>query len=115
MNTLIAACVIVTTSAFASLAGAEEPALTTTVRYGDLNLNRTEGVAVLYQRILQGATRVCAPLEAEGHQVDLVMLSQHRSCVAGAITHAIAQVNWPPLNSYAATRGVPTSIRLAAR
>jgi UrcA family protein len=66
------------------------------VHFADLDLTRTDGAAVLYQR-LQGAARtVCASLDAR----DVASQMRFRGCVETAIGSAVAKVDRPLLTAY---------------
>ena len=68
-----------------------------TVHFGDLNINQTAGVTVLYKRIRQAAERVCGEPQLPGsHVVSL----DWRRCVAEAIDQAVVSVDRPALTAY---------------
>lgn len=70
--------------------------LSRTVSYADLDLNRSEGISVLYKRLNSAAKNVCAPLEGR-------LLSQkqnYKECVGEALSNAIADVNQPLLTQH---------------
>jgi UrcA family protein len=69
-----------------------------TVYYGDLNLQKTEGVASLYRRIQRAADRVCARTNSR----DLRQIQATRKCTDEAIDRAVVSVNMPALDRYAA-------------
>jgi UrcA family protein len=73
------------------------------VFYGDLDINNVHGAAALYRRISFAAQSVCRDL---GGSRQLAMMSRYSSCVHGAITNAVRQVNRPAVTEYAAARGV---------
>lgn len=75
---------------------APEPAHTSVVRYGDLDLSRMDGAVMLYRRIRGAARNVCGPLAAS----DLVAIAFVRDCEEHAIAGAVADVNAPLLTSY---------------
>jgi UrcA family protein len=74
----------------------EQPLHKVVVKFGDLNLERTEGIAVLYQRLQAAATQVCQPASPR----DLGAIMNSAGCVANATTRAIVSVNIPALTSY---------------
>src|SRR5271167_4956531 len=76
-------------------ARADEPVATQRVSFKDLNLNSPEGAAVLYGRIKRAANEVC------GHwdNFDLSQLHAVQTCIDGAVSRAVAQVNSPMLTS----------------
>jgi UrcA family protein len=76
-------------------ARADESVATQVVSYKDLNLNSAEGVAVLYGRINRAANEVCGQWE----NFDLSQLHAVQTCINGAVSRAVAQVNSPMLTS----------------
>lgn len=92
-------------------ARADETVATQRVSYKDLNLNSPEGAAVLYGRIKKAANEVC------GHwdNFDLSQLHAVQTCIDGAVSRAVAQVNSPMLTSLydAKTRKADKKITLA--
>jgi UrcA family protein len=67
-----------------------------TVRFADLDLTRSAGVAELYARIKSAAGDACQPVPAR--EVESVLRSQR--CTQQAIARAVAAVNAPELTSY---------------
>jgi len=67
-----------------------------TVRFADLDLTRSAGVAELYARIKSAAGEVCQPVPAR--EVESVLRSQR--CMQQAIARAVANVNAPEFTSY---------------
>jgi len=67
-----------------------------TVRFADLNLTRSAGVAALYSRIELAAEEVCEVAHARG--VDSI--THAKRCKDRAIAQAVADVNVPLLTSY---------------
>jgi UrcA family protein len=66
------------------------------VRFADLDLSRSEGAKVLYQRLNSAAETVCAPYDAGE-------IARHRNftaCVRTAVATAVAKVNRPALTEY---------------
>jgi UrcA family protein len=72
-----------------------ESVATQRVSFKDLNLNSPEGAAVLYGRIKKAANEVC------GHwdNFDLSQLHALQTCIDGAVSRGVAQVNSPMLTS----------------
>lgn len=66
------------------------------VHFADLDLTRSEGVAVLYQRLEAAAKSVCASLDAR----DLTSQAHFKGCVESAIDSAVAKVDRPALTAY---------------
>ncbi len=82
-------------------------ALSVKVSFADLDLNHSQGVAVLYDRIANAAKAVCAPLEGR----DLKSSTLFRGCIHEAITGAVSRVDQPRLTAYYRQRsgaGMPT-------
>jgi len=66
------------------------------VPYGDLNLDRPEGAAIMLNRVKLAARRVC------GNHTDLRELREHRMfkiCVREAVEEALDEVDLPPVTS----------------
>jgi UrcA family protein len=66
------------------------------VKYGDLNLGTTEGVATLHARLARAAREVCSPLDSRV----LGLREQYELCVSGAVTQSVARVDNPRLTSF---------------
>jgi UrcA family protein len=66
------------------------------VRYADLNLKSSEGVAALYQRIERAAVEVCDMPQGTRQ---LRIESEIKACRADATDRAIVQANLPKLNA----------------
>ena len=81
-------------------AGSPEQSAQRTVRFADLDLSRTAGVAVLYQRIRVAAREVCQPVDER----DMMLLAASRSCVRDAIDHAVDDVHSLTLSRYHQTK-----------
>jgi len=71
-----------------------------TVHFADLDLTRSEGAAVLYERLASAAKTVCTSLEGR----DLASQMRFRSCVKTAIGSAVAKVDRSMLTEYYKTR-----------
>jgi UrcA family protein len=93
-HTLLAAMLAVLASAV-SLADAG-PTPVTTVKYADLNLSTSAGVAALYQRIERAAIEVCQ-LPQGTRQLKLE--AELRACRADATDRAVGQANQPKLSA----------------
>lgn len=61
-----------------------------TVHYGDLNLQTTGGVEVLYRRINEAAEEVCS--EQVPDTLDLQRRAQWHECVESAVARSVAMV-----------------------
>ena len=81
------------------------------VRFADLDLTKSEGAAVLYQRVRAAAKTVCASLEAR----DLASQMRFRDCVQTGIGSAVARIDRPVLTAYykAHTNGRDATIQIA--
>ena len=81
------------------------------VRFSDLDLTRSEGAAVLYQRLQAAAKTVCVSLDAR----DLASRMRFRDCVQTGIGSAIVKIDWPVLTAYykAHTNGRDETIQIA--
>ena len=99
-------------------AGAAPPVVaeSTEVRYGDLDLDNPAGVAQLYVRLQVAAEKVC---DSRFHPGTLVVSASWRTCVADALTQAVAAVDRPSVTAYhASNASLPdarSANRLAAR
>jgi UrcA family protein len=84
--------------AFSAAAGAgtvrELPSVV--VKYGDLNLASTDGVAALHSRLSKAARQVCSELDSRV----LGLREQYDACVSGAVTQSVAKVDNPRLTSF---------------
>jgi UrcA family protein len=83
------------------------------VHFADLDLSRSEGARVLYQRLKGAAETVCAPLENR----DLARHMKFKACVQSAISTAVAKVDQPTLAAYyeAKTNGGSATIQIAQK
>jgi UrcA family protein len=79
----------------ASLAATATTPLTT-VKYADLNLTTSAGLAALYQRIERAAVEVC---ELPQGTRQLKLESELKACRAKAIDRAVGQTNLPKLSA----------------
>ena len=70
------------------------------VRFADLDITRTEGVAVLYSRIANAARVVCEPESGMNEQRSLWLDAEDRKCQTQAIARGVDDVNAPALTSY---------------
>lgn len=81
---------------FAHAQPASESPPQVVVSFADLDLTRIQGVAALYTRINAAAHQVCASLDERS----LERAQLFASCVAGALSAAVAEVDQPLLTSY---------------
>jgi len=83
------------------------------VHFADLDLSRSEGVAVLYQRAQEAAETVCAPLNA----AELARHMRFKACVNTAISAAVTKADIPALTAYyeAKTNGRNATIQIAQK
>ncbi len=99
--TLINAAVALTVGLIVIPAYASDPsnsALTQVVKFQDLNLGTSAGIATLYRRISAASRHVCG---ADDGDKDLNSQSIHQACVKDAEAPPVAQVNVPELAVYA--------------
>lgn len=68
-----------------------------TVRFGDLDVDRPAGAAILYHRISAAAERVCGEPHPPGTRI---IHDAWRVCVAAAVEQAVKSVDRPALNAY---------------
>jgi UrcA family protein len=66
------------------------------VKYGDLNLGTTDGVAALHSRLSHAARKVCSQLDSRV----LGLREQYDACITGAVAQSVAKVDNPRLTSY---------------
>lgn len=90
----------------------QRPSLSTTVSIRDLDLQRSDDVARLYQRLTAAADRLCGP---RAFNIFYYLMPQYQSCVDDAVHKAVKRINQPALSAYsAAADGVqPASARQA--
>jgi len=93
----VCACLIMNSAAAGGPIG---ETLKQKVIYSDLNLDRAEGIAALYQRVHAAAARVCSPTESR--ETGLSYTSQ--SCIADATSRAVMTINNPALSAYSNAR-----------
>jgi UrcA family protein len=78
-------------------AGADpDEALSRTVQFADLNLDRPEGVERLYGRIRGAAKAVCSPAEGKSLKERAIW----RACFEQAVGNAVAEIDLPSLTAY---------------
>lgn len=100
--------------ATAAPAAAESPlvAESTAIRYGDLDLDKTAGVARLYARMQAAAERVCGARYRPG---TLLVEPAWRECVAAAVNAAVTKLDRPAVTEYHAAHADPAVAANAAR
>jgi UrcA family protein len=103
-----------TVTAPAVRAAADPGVRTKVVRFGELNLQSDEAIAILYKRIAAAADYVCSPY---ANQRSLSVVAKWRDCYRSAISGAVADVGQLRLTHYVAQiRHEPVeSMTLAAR
>jgi len=79
-------------------AGPPPDALSVTVPFADLDLTRSMGAAVLFQRLKSAAETVCAPFDSRSRH--LANQTRHKKCMQTAIGTAVAKVDQPVLTAY---------------
>jgi UrcA family protein len=76
---------------------------TKTVHFADINLSSAQGAAKLYRRLELAAGMVCVQYP---DSPDPSIRRAHDKCTHEAIERAVAKVDRPALNDYAALRGI---------
>lgn len=110
MKTFTLACTVALSFTTLSLAHAADDAIPTRqVRFGDLDLSRTEGKAALYGRLVSASQSVCQKLDPSLSSHNLLLKDQYRDCVQKAIVNAVANVNRPEFTAYVASKQ-PTDV-----
>jgi UrcA family protein len=91
-------------------------ALSVTVHFADLDLTRSAGAAVVYQRLKSAAETVCGVESGSVRSRDLGSQKRFQECIWSAIGTAVAKVDQPTLTAYyrAQVTGNPT-IRIAQK
>jgi UrcA family protein len=87
-------------SAVAAIAEQSDDPPTRVVKFGDLDLSRSEAAAALYSRIDAAAREVCQPVNIWA----LKLLVQSSQCRHHAIAQAVADVNSSTLTKYYETK-----------
>jgi len=100
----IAAAALALTGVWQCGTAAEAQVSQTIVHFGDLNVDRPAGAAVLYRRIRHAAEGVCGERRDPGTQM---ISSQWRSCVAQAIDRAVVSLDRPALTAYHRLQAAP--------
>ena len=70
-----------------------------TVRYQDLDLTSSEGIANLYGRIHAAAVEVCKPAEVTRSR-QLAWLSEWNACIGHSVANAVKRVHNEKLSAY---------------
>jgi UrcA family protein len=105
----LALLLVGTMSACASPAFPEEVA-TRKVFFGDLNLQRTEGVVALYSRITRAAREVCGEMPGS---TPFAVVAESR-CMSASVTRAVRDVGTPALAEFHAAK-TGLAVKLAQR
>ncbi len=74
----------------------QDDAPSVVVRFADLDLTHSDGVAVLYRRLKGAAETVCAPQNGR----DLGSQTRYKTCWQSALGTAVAKVDQPALTAY---------------
>jgi UrcA family protein len=90
-------------SAVAAKVGSRDEVPSRKVNFADLDITRSEGVAVLYARINFAAREVCSQLDSWVPE----LLVRAYQCREQAIARAVADVNAPALSSYHRAKAKP--------
>ena len=99
---MTAAPILFASSGARVYAASREP--TVTVRYKDLNLNRTVDSPILYKRLTDVAEELCSSLNVSSEPVHSKLKAAHESCVQRALVGAVTRINQPAFTGYALTR-----------
>jgi UrcA family protein len=102
MNKLSTTILMAALAAGAQLAHADtaiDAAPQAKVRFADLDLDRVEGAAALYDRLHAAAPSVCGPLAN-----DLANLSRYKACITETLSVTVARIDKPTLTRYARTQ-----------
>jgi len=96
-------------------AGPPPDALSVTVQFADVDLTRSTGAAVLFQRLKGAAETVCAPFDSRNR--DLANQTRHKECMQSAIGTAVAKIDHPALTAYyrAQMKGGNEQIQIAQK
>jgi UrcA family protein len=89
----LAVCCVAPTSGAAELSH-DTP--TVKVFYGDLNLQRPDGAAALYNRLRAAADTVCSPVDSTRPD----WLQRFQGCMRKSIADAVAKIDNPVLTAY---------------
>jgi UrcA family protein len=84
--------------------GIHDDARSLTVQFADLDLNKPEGVAMLFSRIRGAAKSVCAAHDG----ISVRQKQAYVACVDFAMSNTIARVDRPALTEYFASRSSPS-------
>jgi UrcA family protein len=101
-------------SSFAALLAAADglDPLRVTVKFGDLDVSRPQGAAVLYDRIREAAEKVCPPFEVDSRKARI----RRDQCINKAISEAVTKVGQPELSAvYSAKQRKSPATRLASQ
>jgi UrcA family protein len=103
-------CLIVTAALGATLSAAAraEDVPTKTVRFSDLDINKSDGAKTLYARIHAAARDVCE----KSTGTDPILRVAFKACVDTAVDKAVKDVNAPMLSQL---RFGNTDVRLASK
>ena len=74
----------------------QDDAPSVVVRFADLDLTHSDGVAVLYRRLKDAAERVCAARNGR----DIRSQTRYKVCWQGALSTSVGKVNQPALTAY---------------
>jgi UrcA family protein len=66
------------------------------VHFADLDLTKTEGAAILYQRLLAAAETVCGPRQDR----ELAKAADFKRCVQSALASAVMTIDRAKLTAY---------------
>jgi len=89
-----------------------------TVRFGDLDLTRSDGLSSLYTRLSQAAKSVCREMGPDSEK-GLRVHQRYQACLDQAVKGAVAKIDQPAFTDYVARKTTSpassTGITLAAK
>ena len=101
LGTIAAASISFASTLCAANGSADAIQQRATVRFADLNLDRSGDVAVLYERISVAAQQVCRQRALNGADV---VSPRYDQCVADTVEKAVARVNRASLTAFSRER-----------
>jgi UrcA family protein len=103
MNRFTTMTLIFTLALIHQMANADPAQMT--VRYSDLDLNRTEGVKILYHRLQHAAEAVCTPNQNR----NLATKARFDQCIQSNMQAAVTQIDRPLLSAYFQAQSTPAN------
>ena len=84
-------------SAGAAFAEPKGPAAEVAVSYAELDLSKSAGVEVLYDRLQRAAAKVCGVNERSSSLYYIASAAEKKACYQDALSRAVAQIDAPLL------------------